>query len=473
VFFERRISGYDPNERGLSKFRRTLQRVFPERHLIVRTEQGMWSLNFSTIRQLLVALVLVVSGGWLLLSSGLVINHGEELRAKNLEITDARSGYEQLLAQLSTYTQKISGVTASLYANYEHTVSLIERQKELTDRKTRDGALALAARQRKPDRGSEDVDPFWTTDPTKLDLAIGRTELERARSIEEGNALKQRLNELGDGMVDLAKVHQGAISVDLDSVKLREVMLERDLAVAQSVNLNSRVQELETELGDMESTQLLLFAKFSELADTRIDQIQTSLEGTGLGLDELLGQREKRQGMGGPFILASVVQEVGGPLRKSLDLLNIKVERWNDLRSLIDAMPLDKPLEQYWISSGFGPRKDPFNGGMALHQGLDLGGAYNSPVLSPGEGKVTHAGWQGLYGRLVEIDHGMGLTSRYGHLQKIIVRVGDHVGRGTKLGLLGSSGRSTSPHLHYEIRYNGKPLNPLKFIRAGDNVLKG
>ena len=471
MLFERRISGYDPNGRDLSKFQQTLQRVFPERHIIVRTEERVWCLRFSTIRQLLVTLVLAVSGAWLLLSSGLVINHGEEMRAKDLQITDARSGYEQLLAQLSTYTQKMSGVTESLYENYEHSVTLIERQKELIDRKTRDGALALAARQRKPDRASEEVDPSWTTDPTKLDLAISRTELERTRSLEERNSLKQRLNELENGIVDLAKIHQGAISVDLDSVEVREVMLERDLAVAQRVRLNSRVQELEDELRAMESTQLLLFAKFSELADTRIDQIETSLEGTGLGLSDFLGQREQMLGTGGPFIPAGVVHEVGGPLRKSLDLLNIKVERWNDLRSLIDAMPLDKPLQSYWISSGFGLRKDPFNGSMARHQGLDLGGAYKSPVLSTGEGKVRYAGWQGRYGRLVEIDHGTGLISRYGHLQKVLVATGDHVGRGTKLGLLGSSGRSTSPHLHYEIRYNGKAFNPLKFLRAGDNVL--
>ena len=101
-----------------------------------------------------------------------------------------------------------------------------------------------------------------------------------------------------------------------------------------------------------------------------------------------------------------------------------------------------------------------------------MGAEYKSPILSPGEGKVVYAGWDGSYGRLVEVDHGMGLVTRYGHLNRIMVKEGDHVSRGTVLGQLGCSGRCSGPHVHYEVLVNGKPVNPLKFLKAGSDVFK-
>jgi murein DD-endopeptidase MepM/ murein hydrolase activator NlpD len=109
---------------------------------------------------------------------------------------------------------------------------------------------------------------------------------------------------------------------------------------------------------------------------------------------------------------------------------------------------------------------------VAQHLGLDLGAPYKSAILSPGEGKVVHAGWDGNYGRMVEIDHGVGLVTRYGHMSRVNVNVGDKVVRGTLLGQVGCSGRCSGPHVHYEVISNGKHVNPLKFLKAGSDVLK-
>jgi len=125
------------------------------------------------------------------------------------------------------------------------------------------------------------------------------------------------------------------------------------------------------------------------------------------------------------------------------------------------------------MSSGFGVRKDPFTGGYAQHLGLDLTSDYKASILSSGEGKVVYAGWDGSYGRLVEVDHGMGLVTRYGHMNRILVKEGDHVVRGTVLGQLGCSGRCSGPHVHFEVLVNGKPVNPMKFLKAGSDVFKG
>jgi murein DD-endopeptidase MepM/ murein hydrolase activator NlpD len=119
------------------------------------------------------------------------------------------------------------------------------------------------------------------------------------------------------------------------------------------------------------------------------------------------------------------------------------------------------------VTSGFGIRMDPFLGRPAMHTGLDLRAAAGDPVHATAAGRVVTAGWSGGYGNMVEIDHGHGLSTRYGHLSKILVSVGDKVGIGQVIGRVGSTGRSTGPHLHYETRVDDEAVDPHKFLRAG------
>ena len=134
--------------------------------------------------------------------------------------------------------------------------------------------------------------------------------------------------------------------------------------------------------------------------------------------------------------------------------------------------PLGRPVENMRLSSTFGRRRDPFNRRLAVHAGIDYAGAYHAPVMATGSGVVTFANRNGRYGNLVQIDHGHGFTTRYAHLAEISVKVGQEVERGSKIGLVGSTGRSTGPHLHYELRVGNQPRDPLKFIEVGKNVFK-
>jgi murein DD-endopeptidase MepM/ murein hydrolase activator NlpD len=120
--------------------------------------------------------------------------------------------------------------------------------------------------------------------------------------------------------------------------------------------------------------------------------------------------------------------------------------------------------------SGFGVRTDPFTGSLAMHTGLDLHGETGDPVRATADGTVTAAGWGGGYGRVVDIDHGNGLTTRYGHLSAIDVRAGQSVKAGQIIGKVGSTGRSTGPHLHYETRLRKEAVDPQKFLRAGQRL---
>ena len=131
------------------------------------------------------------------------------------------------------------------------------------------------------------------------------------------------------------------------------------------------------------------------------------------------------------------------------------------------------PLDNFALMSGFGARHDPFTGQAAMHYGLDMSAPMRTPVMATAPGTVVVAGWKSRYGRMVEIDHGNGLRTRYGHLYKINVRRGQKVDFREVVGLLGSSGRSTGPHVHYEVLVNGEPTDPNKFLRAGKDVFKG
>ena len=131
-----------------------------------------------------------------------------------------------------------------------------------------------------------------------------------------------------------------------------------------------------------------------------------------------------------------------------------------------------RPVKSAWLSSRFGRRRDPITERPAFHAGLDFSGLPMTPITATAAGVVTFAGRGGPYGQMVEIDHGYGFKTRYGHLRKILVQGRETVTAGQVIGRMGSSGRSTGTHLHYEIRYNGKNLNPSKFIEAGDHVHK-
>jgi murein DD-endopeptidase MepM/ murein hydrolase activator NlpD len=169
------------------------------------------------------------------------------------------------------------------------------------------------------------------------------------------------------------------------------------------------------------------------------------------------------EGVGGPF------ESAGNPTFRAL------FNSWKKLDQLQDgviAIPSDKPVKQAAFTSSFGVRSDPFRGGSAMHPGIDLAGPTGTPIYATAEGTVLRAGWNsGGYGNLIEIDHGRGITTRFGHLSAILVRAGDHITRGQQIGRMGSTGRSTGSHLHYEVRIDGRAVNPIPFMKSTDYVL--
>ncbi|MGE5516674.1 MAG: M23 family metallopeptidase [Bacteroidota bacterium] len=184
-------------------------------------------------------------------------------------------------------------------------------------------------------------------------------------------------------------------------------------------------------------------------APSDLRAVDRVLAGTGFGVETLL---RRHAAQGGPFVP---------------DGARPPPDRWDQLQRALMVLPLAAPLAEYQVTSGFGRRRDPLNHRRALHPGIDLRGPLRAPVVATAPGRVVFAGRRGGYGRMVEIDHGLGVRTRYAHLLRITVRVGQGVELGSRVGLLGSSGRSTGPHLHYEVLVDGRQRNPQPFLKAG------
>ena len=213
-------------------------------------------------------------------------------------------------------------------------------------------------------------------------------------------------------------------------------------------------------LARVEQAQLQQAALVAKALDVRYQVTAAELKRLGI-TPARVGTQE---GVGGPFETAA-----------SATFKNL-FDSWKKLDQLQDgviAIPSDKPVRtSVEFTSGFGVRSDPFHAGAAMHPGIDLAGHYGTPIFATADGTVLRAGWNsGGYGNLVEVDHGRGITTRYGHMSAILVHAGDRVTRGQQIGRMGSTGRSTGNHLHYEVRIDGRAVNPIPFMKSTDYVL--
>jgi murein DD-endopeptidase MepM/ murein hydrolase activator NlpD len=167
-----------------------------------------------------------------------------------------------------------------------------------------------------------------------------------------------------------------------------------------------------------------------------------------------------RGGVGGPVAPAASLAEQTSAVSSRLSLLETEFSKRTEL---IAETPTVWPVHGV-LNSGFGVRADPFTGAPARHEGLDISTARSEPVLATADGVVVHSGWAGEYGKAIAIQHGDRYETLYGHLEKTLVPAGQRVRRGDRVGLVGSTGRSTAPHLHYEVRVDGHPVNPLEYV---------
>ncbi len=306
-------------------------------------------------------------------------------------------------------------------------------------------------------------------------LRAAETERERASAVHENLVERLRLldrqvrsvasknSELGDVV---ASLEQGLTDAMGERGRLA---VERDRLARERNALKAEIQELEKRQGALTVTHEQTILHLAERTQAGIDGLKRVIGRTGLDAERVLAQQNPG-GQGGPFVPAVAGQD---KLQANLIGLGSQIGRLEEMRRLLRALPVGSPLESYTLMSTFGVRRDPFSGQLAMHSGMDLAAPARTPVFATAGGIVTVAGWSGEFGNMIEIDHGYGITTRYGHLSRIHVKVGQRVPPRQPIGLVGSTGRSTGPHVHYEILADSKNLNPAKFLEAARYVSKG
>ena len=260
----------------------------------------------------------------------------------------------------------------------------------------------------------------------------------------------------------------------------REARLEsRAPAVKAQPNQFAKVRgidnvlvRLQTSLDSVERRQMAALSAVEDSMESRVRRMRGVF--TDLGLDMAqLEAATPRSAVGGPFVPVKLPADAGA-FERQLHRINVTRAQMQRLNATLTLVPYRKPvIGAVEFTSGFGVRSDPFLGRPAMHTGLDFRAATGDPVRATANGKVVTSGWMGGYGRMVEIDHGNGLSTRYGHLSETHVKVGDVIKIGQVIGAVGSTGRSTGPHLHYETRIDGDPVDPQKFLRAGVRLSAG
>lgn len=226
----------------------------------------------------------------------------------------------------------------------------------------------------------------------------------------------------------------------------------------------ARLSMVSASFDDVERSQRDALKEIESAARGESARLGAVLDEVGLSPDRF--RRSLPSGQGGPFV--PLDQGPGDDFGLSVAQTKGIVETALRLRDTIHRLPIDGPLAgQLEVTSPFGARVDPFLGRPALHTGVDLRGDYGASARATAAGRVVSAGPLGGYGNMVEIDHGAGLTSRYAHLTAILVTPGQTVGKGDVVGEVGATGRATGPHLHYEVRVDGAPVDPVRYLEAG------
>jgi murein DD-endopeptidase MepM/ murein hydrolase activator NlpD len=438
------MSGVIYETKKAGRFSAAVKRWFPERQLMLRSDGNVSFIRLSRSLQLTVVCCMLAIVGWSAFASVSYVFYGKFLESKDNQVANARLAYRSLLSQVTSYQRKFSSITNDLESNHSMMLELVEKNASLQQN-------------------------FKT-----VSAQLRSTEQERENVLAVRQALREKLTINEDERLALNS-RNFALKENLDTVEsdLQSALSDRNEALFTGTRQRRQIKELETRLVDLESSERTAVMQLTERTININDNMQRVVEMAGLDTEKLLqSNKSLPKGQGGPFIASKPDGKAASRLKASLTDLDHHLRQGEGLQDIMRRLPLVPPLTSYRITSSFGKRRDPINKKWSAHYGLDMGSPFKSSVYVAAPGIVKVAGWKGKFGKMIEIDHGAGLVTRFGHLHKILVKRGQKVNFRDKIGLLGSTGRSTGAHLHYEVIFKGRSMNPLKFFKAGRYVFQ-
>lgn len=300
-------------------------------------------------------------------------------------------------------------------------------------------------------------------------LSLLDREAKVATSEERLAAYGDNLEEVSADLDRRMEFIEGVAELLPEEMKVDTAVSDSTGEAAATVEKVSAAFPQAAELARIEARQLAVVEGLTRYADWRAQRAADALKQLQLNPAQVI-RSSRNQAMGGP--LEGLATDADGSIDPRFERLGLSMARMAALEQALEGVPQFAPARKDLISSGFGYRRDPFNGRAAMHSGLDFKGATGTPIYAAAKGRVTFVGRKGGYGNTVEITHGNGLMTRYAHMSKFNAKVGQQVLPGQTIGAIGSTGRSTGPHLHFEVRINNRAVNPRTFLETAPHVLE-
>ncbi len=426
-----------------------LDRHFPEQRLFLRSDEGTRFITLPPLTQLIGWVGSAAFVAWAIIATAVLLMDSIGSGTLRDQAQREQSLYEQRLQTLASERDARAAEAAAAQSRFALAMDQISlMQSEL---------LSSEDRRKELETGINVIQSTLRRTMNERDEARGTVEVMLAEAAgTEGAPARPGLS------------LDGGATVGFLTAALEATAAERDAARKTATDAEDYAENLvfEQRLRDERNDQI--FRQLEDAVTVSLEPLDKMFEAAGMSTDSILDTvRRGYSGQGGPLmplILSTKGVEADADTLRANEILG-ELDRMNLYRIAAEKLPFAMPVKSsFRYTSGFGMRWG------RLHAGVDMAGPTGTPIYAPADGVVTHAGWLSGYGRLIKIRHEFGVETRYGHLSALKVKVGDRVSRGERIGDMGNSGRSTGPHLHYEVRVGDKPIDPMIYIKAGRNV---
>ncbi|MEM8771651.1 MAG: M23 family metallopeptidase [Pseudomonadota bacterium] len=436
--------------RRSGKMKRVFIRLFKERQIYHRSDGVVHFISMSPQTQIAFSVVALGALLWIAYASVNVVFKEQIIVAKERErlvmqtnmskrLNDAKQAYDDISFYSQTVERQFDETMEDIWSRHRVLTNMVERKSSI-DSNLEAQAIGLSAaggpNGQKPVNGNR----------VMIDVAPGESTPRQSRA----SILRKEA--------------------------AQEARQRQEKAANSTGQAAQSVESMEKAAADLFTEQVMLLAAVEEKATREIQELRQVIESTGINPDALITPAKISNislAQGGPFIDPGNESAAAARFFEHANRTAEIIDELEAIQSAMTHLPLSSPLTvTRRFTSGFGIRRDPINGRHSSHHGVDFAAPWASPVTATAAGVIKFAGTRSGFGRIVEIDHGNGFVTRYAHMSRISVKRGQKVSLHDKVGELGSSGRSTGPHVHYEVLYKKRPLNPRRFIEAGRYVFE-
>lgn len=439
------------------RFHAALERRFPEQRLFLKSDTETRFIRLHPATQALAVVGGTLIVGWAFVATAILLT-------ETIGAGDAR---DQAQRQQVIYEARLNALSADR-----------DQRAEEAGRAQERFALALAEVSAMQTRllSSEDGRREMEKGIDVIQATLRRTIKERDAARAQAQTLSATLRrETGGVLTSEERAGETAATLSIIADALGGTAAQRDAMALTVEEARTETETIAAEKRALELRNDVIFARLEEAVTVSMAPLDKMFRAAGLSPDDLLAQvRRGYSGLGGTITPARSNAPAPGPGAEDEARANQilqGLDRMNMYRIAASRSPFAIPVKSsFRFTSGFGYRRDPKGAGTRMHEGTDFASSTGTPIYATADGVVLKAGWHSGYGRHVEVQHAFGIITTYSHMSQLRVTEGQRVSRGDRIGDMGSSGRSTGTHLHYEVRIGGNPVDPMTFIRAASNV---